>query len=134
MPQEFPFTKIGFCDWKHACGRKGSLASHVASLAHKATMLNWQFKLSMARGTTVGARLDQEGRRVIRDNHHYVKTLAASILLCAYQGIVLREHGHNMDVSSKNAGNFKVIVKLLSKHDETVRKRLEDGPRNATFL
>lgn len=135
IPVEPAFTKIGFRDWKHACGRKGSLALHVASHAHKAAMLNWQqFNLNMARGTTVGARLDQEGRRVISNNRHYVKTLAESILLCAQQGIALRGHGDNMDDSSKNAGNFKAIVKLLSKHDETVRKRLEEGPRNATFL
>ena len=61
----------------------------------------------MARGTTVGARLDQVGRRAISSNHHYVKTLAESILPCAQQGTALRGHGDNMGDSSKNAGNFK---------------------------
>ena len=35
---------------------------------------------------------------------------------------------------SINPGNFKVLVSLLSKHDDVVRKRLTEGPRNATFL
>ena len=59
---------------------------------------------------------------MISSNCHYVKTLTESILLCALQGIELRGHGNNMDDSLKNVGNFEVIVKLLSKHDETVTK------------
>ena len=97
-------------------------------------MLNWQqFKLNVVRGITVGARLDQEGRKVINSNRHYVKALTEAILVCAHQGIALRGHGDSMDDSSKNPGNFRVLVKLLSNH-EVVRKRLEEGPRNATFL
>ena len=39
-----------------------------------------------------------------------------------------------MDDPNKNPGNFRVLVNLVSKHDDVVRKRLVDGPHNATFL
>ena len=101
------FTRVGFRDWKHACGKKGSLTSHNASHAHKDAMLIWQqFKLNTARGTTVGARLDKEGRKIIRNNRHYVKSIAEAILLCAQQGIALRGHEETMEDPSINPGNF----------------------------
>ena len=135
IPADPAFTKVGFRDWKHACGKKGSFVSHVSSHAHKSAMLNWQqFKLNMEKGTTVGARLDQERRRVINSNCHYVKALVEAILVCAQQGLVLGGHSDAMDDSSINPGNFRVLVKLLSKHDDIIKKRLEAGPQNATFL
>ena len=39
-----------------------------------------------------------------------------------------------MDDSSKSPGNFRVLVKLLSKHDEIVKKNQEEGRQNDTFL
>ena len=91
-------------------------------------MLNWQqFKLNMEKGTTVGATLDQE-RRVINNDRHYVKALVEAILVCAQQGLTLKEHSHAMNDSS---GNFRVIVKLLLKHDEIVKECMEEGSQNA---
>ena len=56
-----------------------------------------QFKLNLARGSTIGERLDNESRRVISKNRHYVRSLAEIILVCAQQGLALRGHGDNMD-------------------------------------
>lgn len=92
-----------------------------------------QFKLNLQRGCTVGERLDNESKKEIKRNRHYVKSLAEIILTCAQQGLALRGYGDSMDDPSINPGNFKVLVSLLSKHD-VVRKRLTEGPRNATFL
>lgn len=39
-----------------------------------------------------------------------------------------------MDDSLKNPDNFWVLVKLLSKHDEIVKRHLEEGPQHAIFL
>ena len=129
------FVLSGFRDWKHACGKKGAFASHASSRFHKACMLNSeQFKLNVQRGCTVGERLDNESKKEIKRNRHYVKSLAEIILTCAQQGLALRGHGDSMDDPSINPGNFKVLVSLLSKHDDVVRKRLTEGPRNATFL
>ena len=35
---------------------------------------------------------------------------------------------------SMNPGNFRSLVKFLSKHNNVVSKRLEEGPHNATWL
>ena len=87
-------------------------------------MLNWQqFKLNMEKGTTVGATLDQE-RRVINNDRHYVE----AILVCAQQGLTLKGHSHAMNDSSSN---FRVLVKLLLKHDEIVKEFMEEGSQNA---
>ena len=124
--------QTGFRDWKHACGRKGALACHASSHAHKICMLNSeQFKLNIARSCTIGERLDSESKRVISKNRHYVRSLAEVILLSAQQGLALRGHGDSMDDPSKNP---EVLVNLPSKHDDVVRKQLVDGPRNASFL
>ena len=38
------------------------------------------------------------------------------------------------DAVDDSSSNSRVIVKLLSKHDEVVKKRLEEGLQNATLL
>ena len=89
--------------------RRGALL-HVSSHAHMSAMFNWQqFKLDVAKGTKVGARLVQESRKIINNNHHYVKALVEAILVWAQQGIALRGHSDGMDDSSKNPGNFRVL-------------------------
>ena len=54
--------------------------------------------------------------------------------MCAQQGKTLRGHSDSMNDAWKNPGNFMVLVKLLSKHDEIVKKNLEEDPQNASFL
>lgn len=58
-----------------------------------------------------------------------MKTLADVILLCAKQELALR--GHNESDESQTMGNFLEILRLVSRHDEIVKERLQDGPRNA---
>lgn len=51
------FARTGFRDWKHAAGKRGALANHASSHAHKACMLSSeQFKLNLARSSTIGER------------------------------------------------------------------------------
>ena len=113
---EVTFARTGFRDWKHAAGKKGALANHASSHSHKACVLSSeQFKINLARHSTIGERLDSEKKRMISKNRHYVKSLAEVILLCAQQGLTLRGHIDNMDDPSKNPGNFKSLVSLVSK-------------------
>ena len=51
----------------------------------------------MEKGTTVGARLDQERKRVINSDRNYVKALVEAIHVCAQQGLALRGHSDAMD-------------------------------------
>ena len=57
------------------------------------------------------------------------------LLYCAQQGIALRGHLEtNLEDGSVNIGNFRSLIVLQSRHDEAVRKRLREGPRNASWL
>ena len=126
------FTRNGFRDWKHATGERGSLNEHRRSATHKESVVTWeQFKLNVQHGTTIGQRLDNLGRKIVKENRHYVKTLAEIILHCAMQDVAMR--GHDESEHSLNPGNFLSLLKLIGGHDEVVRKRLEEGPGNAKY-
>ena len=86
-----------------------------------------QFKLNVAQDETFGARLDRESQNVIKKNRHYVKSVAEACLVCAQGGIALRGHEETMKDSTKNPGNFRALVRLLSRHDEVVKQCLAEG-------
>lgn len=127
-----PFTHVGLKDWKHATGKKGRLCEHERSATHMEAVVSWeQYKLNHQRGTTIGQRLDNLGKQAIKDNRHFIKTVAAILLVCAKQEIAIRGHDERED--SKNPGNFLSILKLIAAHDEIVRSKLEKGPNNAKY-
>ena len=133
------FTRIGFRDWKHATGKLGILTCHDSKCAtHRDTVVAWkQFKLSKIKDASIVVLLDRQGKKVIQGNHQYVKALLECLLFCAQQGITLRDHRESMEDlqdPSMNPGNFRSLVKLLSKHNDVVSKCLEEGPHNATWL
>lgn len=62
--------------------------------------------------------------------------LIECLLFCAQQGIALRGHRESMEDLQKpsmNPGNFRSLVKFLSKHNDVVSKCLEEGPHNVTW-
>ena len=126
------FTKNGFRDWKHATSEIGSLNEHCRSITHKESTVIWkQFKLNIQHGTTIGQRLDSVGRKMVKENRHYIQTLAEVIFYCAMHDIAM--WGHDESKHSLNPGNFLSLLKLVGSHDEVVRKCLKEGPRNAKY-
>ena len=127
-----PFTQIGFRDWKHATGQKGRLIEHRKSMAHVEAILTWEeYKLNLQRETTIIRSLDKMGMNVIKENRHYIKTIAEIILLCARQEIALR--GHDETEESLNPGNFRALLTFIGNHDQIVRKRIKEGPQNSKY-
>ena len=56
-------------------------------------------------------------------------------MFCAQQGIAFRGHRETQVLDlSVNVGNFRSLVRLLSRHIAVVRDRLESGPKNASWL
>ena len=95
-------------------------------------VITWeQYKLNHEHGTTIGQRLDDLGKRVIKENRHFIKTIVEVILFCAQQEIALRGHVENEE--SLNPGNFQSLLKLVGTHDGVVRERLEESPGNAKY-
>ena len=68
--------------------------------------------------------------RLVTENRQYIKTIAEVLLITATQNIAQRGHNENMDDLD---GNFLQILKLLSKHDAIVAKKLFEGPKNARY-
>ena len=47
----------------------------------------------------------------------------------------MRGHRESLDADDTvNIGNFRALVVLLSRNNETVKNRLTSGPKNATWL
>ena len=67
----------------------------------------------------------------IESNRHYLK-ITEILLVCSHQEIALR--GHKESQTSLNRGNFLEILELVANHDPIIRRRLTDGPRNATYI
>lgn len=129
---EKTFTTIGFKDWKHATGKHGILACHANCYSHKQAVVSWnQYKLNLKQGTLISEQLSSARADQIGENRHYIKTVAEILLLCSKQDIALR--GHRESVESANRGNFLEILQLLARHDPIVRRRISNGPKNATY-
>ena len=129
---EMAFTTIGFRDWKHATGKSGILNCHNNCAAHKQAAIAWsQYTLNVQQGTTISERMGSARTQQIESNRHYLKTIAEILRLCGLQEIALR--GHRESQTSLNRGNFLEILELVANHDPGIRRRLADGPRNATY-
>ena len=128
---EQAFTTIGFRDWKHATGTKGILATHNQCLSHKQAMVAWEQRKAASQRGSVADQLGSIRSEQIKQNRHYIKTVAEVLLLCSKQDIAMR--GHQGSSESSNRGNFKEILFLVAKHDPIVEQRLLHGPRNAIY-
>lgn len=75
--------------------------------------------------------LSESYRREVQENRHYIKTIGEILLVTSMQNIAQR--GHREDEASENVGNVKRLLLLISGHDKIVKKRIEEGPRNAKY-
>ena len=127
------FTMTGFRDWKHATGKKGSLAVHDTCSSHRQAVVAWDMYIKTANtGLTVADQLGNQRAELVRKNRHYIKSIVEVLMLCARQDIALR--GHRESVESANRGNFLEILKLVARHDSIVEHQLNNNPRNATYI
>ena len=126
------FTSIGFKDWKHATGNKGTLNGHSNSFSHKQAVIAWeQYKINSKQGTTISDHLSTTRAAHIAENQHYIKTIAEILLLCSRQEIGIR--GHRESSESMNRGNFLELLHLVAKHDSVVQQRFSNSPKNAIY-
>ena len=95
-------------------------------------VLTWNdYNLNLQRETTIIRSLDKIGMNVIKENRHYIKTIAEIILLCARQEIALR--GYDETEDSLNPGNFRALLTFIGNHDQIVGKRIKQGPQNSKY-
>ena len=85
---EDTFRITGFRDWKHAIGKKGVISVHDAVL-----LTSRQCPPGVnTTPSAIADRLNSARAQLIESNHHYIKTIAEVILLCAKQKLALRGH------------------------------------------
>jgi hypothetical protein len=125
-------SKGGYSNWKKATNKDGGFSLHSKSEAHANAMMAWGEYQKMAKNkTSVLGMISKTNKDQIEENKHYLKTIGEVLLLTATQNIAQR--GHRESETSKNQGNFREILNLVSKHDPFIKKRLKEGPRNATY-
>ena len=88
--------------------------------------------MKKAKMINTACQLDKMRQILIAENRHYLKNIAEIILLCAHQEIALQ--GHDESSSSSNRGNFLTVLQFISRHDEIVHKKLQEGPNNAKYV
>ena len=66
-----------------------------------------EYKVNIQHGTTISRSLDKIGKNVIKENRHYVKTIAEIILLCARQEIALKVH---VETGESESWKFSIIT------------------------
>lgn len=83
--------------------------------------------------------LDEERKTIMKkreaDHLHNRALMTRLIDICLYlvKGCSAF-HDHNEENDSSNQGNFKELVKLLSKYDSLLNMHLETGQKNAQYL
>ena len=122
----------GYSNWKKATFRDSGFCRHAKSEHHVNAMLAWEEdKRRKDNNTSMIVLMEAENRKKITDNQKYIKTLGEILCLTATQNIAQRGHRESSD--SENRGNFLEILELVSKHDQSVRTRLEDQAKNAKY-
>lgn len=100
-------------------GSHGMLVKHNSSCNHKQAMASWcEYVRNSKRETGIENVMSGIQKRRIEDNHHYLKTVIETILLCARQNIGLR--GHRETEKSSNKGNVLEILNVIARHDRIV--------------
>ena len=129
------FTINGFRAWNRATGKDSktnAFIKHTKSDDHCFAVDKYKaYKQVLLSGKNVINLMDSNHQKEVLENRHYLKTVAEVLLLTATQNIAQRGHDEGKD--SNNKGNFLEALELVSHHDEIIRQRLEDGPRNAKY-
>jgi hypothetical protein len=123
------FISTGYNNWKKAQTQESGFPKHSRSDSHAHSMIMWtEFKL--LKSNNLGSVLQMQNEvyaKQVNENRHYVKTVAEVLLLTASQNIAQRGHRETNAAVGENPGNFKKILKLVTKNDKTISERFCDG-------
>ena len=110
---------------------------HAESVAAHARYYNIKYD----KFQSVAKLQDTEHAKQIKDNRHYLHTVA-EILLTAQQKIAQRETGRLFCVKNiirkslmfgQSCGNFQAILSVVGRHDPVIAERIRCGPENAKY-
>ena len=110
-------------------------AESVAAHAHYLDIKSGKFQ-------SVAELHDAEHARLIKDNRHYLRTVAEVLFLTAQQKIAQRETGRSFRVKNvmrqsltfgQSRRNFLAILSVVARHDQVIAERIQYGPANAKY-
>lgn len=112
---------IGYNRWKKAMESNSGFTAHNNSLVHKECLVKYtEFKRSSSVGG-VENLIKNKNNELIKENRHYIKTLAEILLLTCKLEIAQR--GHDESSESTNKGNFLEITQFIANHDPVFKKK-----------
>ena len=143
---ELTWTCLGFSNWKISMEMKKVIKLHEASKSHHDSMIQWTDFQNSLRIGSIETKLGGLTVQVIRDNRHFIKTIAQVVTLCAVQDLPLRGHleGRLIDYKKevidpgfncgfRNRGNFLEIFTAFGVHDKVILEKL-NGELNAQYV
>ena len=129
---EGAFTKTGFRRWKKARGTNGVIPKHENSQCHKLSYVAWMdYQRNVSEKTSVAQTISLAHQKKVRENRHFIRTIAEIVLLTMSQNIAQR--GHRESDDNLNPGNVRKILKFSAKHDAIIADRIKDGPKNEKY-
>lgn len=129
MHTEFAFIKDGYKNWKHlreACDK------HEASKPHATKQKSYMVSHAPQSRGTVLNQLHSDTPSFVERKREHIKVVLDIAMLCAKLEIPLR--GHRETEDALNRGNFLELFKFMSKYAPEIENRLNELPRNATFM
>lgn len=129
------FVTVGYGNWKKALEKDSGFRKHENSFVHKSSQVSWDsYKFLKAKGVNISVAtiIDEAYAAEVRENREYISSLADILRFTALQGIAQR--GDDESSTSENKGNFLELLHFCAKKDPIVKKRIEDGPKNAKYV
>ena len=140
--KELAFVTHGMRNWKRCYGTKPhnnklrqlhTSSQHAESVAARIKSGHFQ---------SVAELQDAEHAKHIKDNRHYLRTVAEILLLSAQQKIAQRETGRSFRAKNivkksltfgQSCGNFLRILSLVARHDPVIAEKIRHGRANAKY-
>ena len=134
-------------NWKKCYGTKpdnNKLLQHHTSFQHDESVAAHAHYLDIKSVTfqSVAELQDAEYAKQIKDNRHYLRTIAEILLVTAQQKIAQRDTGRSFRVKDiikksltfgQSCGNFLAILSVVPRHDPVIAERIRYGPTNGKY-
>ncbi|CAL1671979.1 unnamed protein product [Lasius platythorax] len=129
--ENWSFVNIGYSNWKRATENNSGLKQHENSTSHKNWCQSYKQMQKADGAKSIASQFSAAHAEEVRRNREYIMKIADILRLIATQGIALR--GHDESALSDNRGNVIEILHYIAKNVPSLKRRIEEGPKNAKY-
>ena len=132
-----------FTNYARLFGSQGAISNHTATDYHRCSIVKAEefLKRSKDRSMRIENTLNSNRVQQIKDNRDRHKPILKSILFCGRNGLALRGHRDNGDLTldqpTYNDGNFRALLRFRADSgDMVVSEKIftRTAPKNARYL